>query len=162
MANNKIFLPHNPVLNFNVKKNNIAWLETFVFLYMFFGEPAVHFSQFFPLLPLTEVSPWPSAIPDGNPQGDRQSAVGWGDAGFEPGTAGQQSGALPLSHHASLETHRCCRLLKKIADNKLHFFCCLFQAFQNKKFIFNIFYIYVYNEMKFVPIKKLQILFPSA
>ncbi len=29
------------------------------------------------------------------------SAVGWGDAGFEPGTAGQQSGALPLSHHAS-------------------------------------------------------------
>ncbi len=24
------------------------------------------------------------------------------DAGFEPGTAGQQSGALPLSHHASL------------------------------------------------------------
>jgi hypothetical protein len=69
---------------------------------MFFGKPAVHFSQFFPLLPLTEVSPRPSAIPDGNPPGDRQSAVGWGDAGFEPGTAGQQSGALPLSHHASL------------------------------------------------------------
>ncbi len=73
----------------------------FFFLYMFFGEPAVHFSQFFPLLPLTEVSPRPSAIPDGNPPGDSQSAVGWGDAGFEPGTAGQQSGALPLSHHAS-------------------------------------------------------------
>jgi hypothetical protein len=28
--------------------------------------------------------------------------VGWGDTGFEPGTAGQQSGTLPLSHHASL------------------------------------------------------------
>jgi hypothetical protein len=68
---------------------------------MFFDEPAVHFSQFFPLLPLTEVSPRPSAIPDGNPPGDGQSAVGWGDAGFEPGTAGQQSGALPLSHHDS-------------------------------------------------------------
>jgi hypothetical protein len=68
---------------------------------MFFGEPAVHFSQFFPLLPLTEVSPRPSAIPDGNPPGVSQSAVGWGDAGFEPGTEGQQSGALPLSHHAS-------------------------------------------------------------
>jgi hypothetical protein len=27
--------------------------------------------------------------------------VGRGDAGFEPGTAGQQSGALPLSYHAS-------------------------------------------------------------
>jgi hypothetical protein len=59
------------------------------FLYMFFGEPAVHFSQFFPLLPLTEVSPRPSAIPGGNPPGDGQSAVGWGDTGFEPGTAGQ-------------------------------------------------------------------------
>jgi hypothetical protein len=66
---------------------------------MFFGEPAVHFSQFFPLLPLTEVRPQPSAIPGGNPSGDGQSAVGWGDAGFEPRTAGQQSGALPLSHH---------------------------------------------------------------
>ncbi len=73
----------------------------FFFLYVFFGEPAVHFSQFFPLLPLTEVSPRPSAIPDGNPPVDSQSVVGWGDAGFEPGTAGQQSGALPLSHHAS-------------------------------------------------------------
>jgi hypothetical protein len=76
---------------------------TFFFsLYAFFGEPVVHFSQFFPLLPLTEISPWPSAIPGGNPPGDGQSAVGWGDTGFEPGTAGQQSGALPLSHHASL------------------------------------------------------------
>jgi hypothetical protein len=74
---------------------------------MFLGEPAVHFSQYFPLLTLTEVSPQPSAIPGGNPPGDGQSAVGWGDDGFEPGTAGQQtagqqSGALPLSHHASL------------------------------------------------------------
>jgi hypothetical protein len=74
---------------------------------MFFGEPAVHFSQFFPLLPLTEVSPQPSAIPDGNPLGDSQSAVGWGDAGFEPGTAGQQSGALhciAIAANMTLET----------------------------------------------------------
>ncbi len=40
--------------------------------------------------PSTEVSPQPSAIRGGNPLGDWQSAVGWGDAGFEPGTAGQQ------------------------------------------------------------------------
>jgi hypothetical protein len=26
--------------------------------------------------------------------------VGWGDAGFEPDAAGQQSYVLPLSHHA--------------------------------------------------------------
>ncbi len=38
---------------------------------------------------LTEVSPQPSAIQGGNPPGDWPSAVGWGDAGFEPGTAGQ-------------------------------------------------------------------------
>jgi hypothetical protein len=51
-------------------------------------------------LPLTEVSSQPSAIPGGNPPEDWQLAVGWGDAGFEPGTAVQQSGTLPLSHHA--------------------------------------------------------------
>jgi hypothetical protein len=28
--------------------------------------------------------------------------VGWGDVILEPGTAGQQSGTLPLSHHAFL------------------------------------------------------------
>ncbi len=33
----------------------------------------------------------PSAIPGGNPPGDWQSAVGWGDTGFKPGTAEQQS-----------------------------------------------------------------------
>ncbi len=55
--------------------------------------------EFSPLSPLTEVSSQPSAIPGGNPPGDWQSAVGWGDAGFESGTAGQQSGVLPLSHH---------------------------------------------------------------
>jgi hypothetical protein len=86
---------------FMVNPNPHCCDHIFFFLYMFFGEPAVHFSEFFPLLPLTEVSPRPSAIPDGNPSGDSQSAVGWGDAGFEPGTAGQQSSALPLSHHAS-------------------------------------------------------------
>ncbi len=58
--------------------------------------------EFSPLLPLTEYSLQLSAIPGGNPPGDWQSVVGWGDKGFEPGTAGQQSGALPLSHHASL------------------------------------------------------------
>jgi hypothetical protein len=58
------------------------------------------FSSFSPLLPLTEVSSQPSAIPGGNPPGDWQSVVGWGDARFEPGTAVQQSGTLPLSHHA--------------------------------------------------------------
>jgi hypothetical protein len=57
----------------------------FFFLYMFLANQR----SIFPLLPLTEVSPQPSAIPGGNPPGDWQSAAGWGDAGFEPGTAGQ-------------------------------------------------------------------------
>jgi hypothetical protein len=79
----------------------------FFFLYIFFlANQRSIFHNFFPLLPLTEVSPQPSAIPDGNPPRDSQSAVGWGDAGFEPGTAGQQSGALPLSHHASQHYHQ--------------------------------------------------------
>jgi hypothetical protein len=82
--------------------------------FMFFGEPAVHFLQFFPLLPLIEVSPRPSAIPVGNPPGDGQSAVGWGVAGFEPGTAGQQSGALPLSHHASPLSHHAVDNLERL------------------------------------------------
>ncbi len=59
---------------------------------MFFGEPTVHFfPNFFPLSPLTEVSPQPSTIPGGNPPEGWQSAVGWGDTGFELGTAGQLS-----------------------------------------------------------------------
>jgi hypothetical protein len=33
-------------------------------------------------LSLTEISQQPSAIPGGNPPGDWQSDVGWGDAGF--------------------------------------------------------------------------------
>ncbi len=61
---------------------------------MFFGIFVI-----FSLSPLTEVSSQASAIPGGNPPGDWQSAVGWVDGGFEPGTAGQQSSALPLSHH---------------------------------------------------------------
>ncbi len=52
-------------------------------------------------MPLTEVSPQLSTILGGNPPGDWQSAVGWGDAGFKPGNAGLQPGTLPLSHHAS-------------------------------------------------------------
>jgi hypothetical protein len=59
--------------------------------------------NFSPLSPLTEVSLQPSAIPDGNPAEDWQSAVGWGDARFKHSTAGQQSGALPLSYHTSLK-----------------------------------------------------------
>jgi hypothetical protein len=57
------------------------------------------------LLTLTKVSSQLSAIPGGNPPGDRQSAVGKGDAGFEPGTAGQQSGAPPRlpPHHGFLK-----------------------------------------------------------
>jgi hypothetical protein len=37
-------------------------------------------------------------------QPTRRLAVscGLGDAGFEPGTTGQQSGALPMNHYASL------------------------------------------------------------
>ncbi len=72
------------------------------FLYVFWGTSGYFIVIFFsPLSRLTEVSPQPSAIPGGNPPQDWQSAMDWGDAGFKPGTAGQQSGALPLSHHAS-------------------------------------------------------------
>jgi hypothetical protein len=68
----------------------------------FFANQRFIFGIFASLLLLTEVSPQPSAYPGSNPPGDWQSAVGWGDTGFEPGTAGNQSGALPLSYHASL------------------------------------------------------------
>jgi hypothetical protein len=74
----------------------------FFFSLYVFGEPAVHFRNF--LLCFPSQSSACSQVPSqgGNPLGDWESAVGWGDAGFEPGTAGQQSGALPLSYHASL------------------------------------------------------------
>jgi hypothetical protein len=83
-----------------------AWIRRVNFCFFFslyiFGEPAVHFSYFSPLSLFTEVSLQQSAIPGGNPPGDWQSAVGWGDTGLEPGTVGQQSSVLPLSQRASL------------------------------------------------------------
>jgi hypothetical protein len=79
----------------------ITCKHTFFSLYVF-GEPAVHFRIFFLCCPSQRSAR--SQVPSlgGNPPGHWQSAVGWGDAGFEPGTAGQQPGALPLSYHASL------------------------------------------------------------
>jgi hypothetical protein len=72
-----------------------------------FGEPAVDFCNFFLCCP-SQRSPR-SQVPSlgGNPPGDWQSAVGWGDAGFKPGTAGQQPDALQLSYHASLPANLC-------------------------------------------------------
>ncbi len=84
--------------------NTYPWFYFFSFICFWANQRSIY-HNFFPLLPLTEVSPRPSDIPGGNPPGDGQSAVGWGDAGFEPGTAAQQSGALPLSHHASQLSH---------------------------------------------------------
>jgi hypothetical protein len=67
-------------------KRETVLRNNFFSLYVF-GEPADPFSQFSPLLPLTEVSPQASAIPGGNSPGDWQSPVGWGETGFETGTA---------------------------------------------------------------------------
>jgi hypothetical protein len=75
-------------------------LNTYSF-FMFSTNQQFIFNSFLLCCHLTEVSSQPSAIPGGNPPGDRQWAVGWWVAGLEPGTAGQQSGALPLSHNAS-------------------------------------------------------------
>jgi hypothetical protein len=52
--------------------------------------------------------------------------VGWEDTGFEPRTAGQQSGVLPLSYHASLIELPCLHNIvkrnkkgKNLTDKKL-------------------------------------------
>ncbi len=78
----------------------VQFLFFFFSLYVF-GEQAVNFRNFFLCCPSQRSAR--SQVPSlgGNPPGDWQSAVGWGDAGFEPGTAGQQPGALSLSYHAS-------------------------------------------------------------
>jgi hypothetical protein len=68
---------------------------------MFLGNQRFIFRDFFLCCPSQRSAH--SQVPSlgGNPPGEWQSAVGRGDAGFEPGTAGQQPGALPLSYHAS-------------------------------------------------------------
>jgi hypothetical protein len=58
----------------------------FFFLYMFLANQQFISHNLFHLSPLTEVSPQLSAISGGNPPDNWQSAMGWGDAGFEPGT----------------------------------------------------------------------------
>jgi hypothetical protein len=77
-------------------------VKFFFFLCMFLGNQRFIFRNFFLCCPSQRSAR--SQVPSlgGNPPGDWQSAVGWGDAEFEPGTAGQQPGALPLSYHASL------------------------------------------------------------
>jgi hypothetical protein len=63
------------------------------FIFLIFPSVAPHRGQ-----PAAKYHPrWQPNLPEG-----WQSAVGWGDARFKLGTAGQQSGALPLSHHASM------------------------------------------------------------
>ncbi len=77
--------------------------KTFFFLCFWLTSSSffVIFSSFVP----HRGQPAAKCHPSGNLPGDWQSAVGWGDTGFEPRTAGQQSGVLPLSHHASRSSH---------------------------------------------------------
>ncbi len=89
--------------------------KNFFSLYVF-GEPAVHFRNFFLCCPSQRSAR--SQVPSlgGNPPGDWQSAVGWGDAGFEPGTAGQQPGAQrKIAWHMAGET--CYRWQKSAAQS---------------------------------------------
>ncbi len=83
-----------------VRANFFVPTVQFFFSVYVFGEPAVHFRNFSLCCPSQRSAR--SQVPSlgGNPPGDWQSAVGWGDVGFEPGTAGQQPGVLPLSYHA--------------------------------------------------------------
>jgi hypothetical protein len=71
--------------------------------YISFANPKLHEAkQFSKILSKSlDSSLQPRAISGDNPPDDQLSAVSWGDTGFKPGTAGHQSGALPLSHHAS-------------------------------------------------------------
>jgi hypothetical protein len=80
--------------------NQHLLLSIFFSLYVF-GEPGFISHNFL----LCHPSRGQPAIPGGNSPEDWQSTVGWGDAVFEPRTAGQQSDALPLSHHASPSWH---------------------------------------------------------
>jgi hypothetical protein len=89
-----ITVHHSSHFPFAAQDSPVQYSTVFFFFICFW-----HFHNFL-LSPLTEVSPQQSAIPGGNPPEDWQSAVSWGGAGFEPGTAGLQSAVLPLSHHA--------------------------------------------------------------
>jgi hypothetical protein len=75
--------------------------KDFFFLCMFLANQRFIFCNFLLCCPLQRSARSQVPSQGGNPPGDWQSAVGWGDAGFEPWTAGQQSGMLPLSYHAS-------------------------------------------------------------
>jgi hypothetical protein len=68
---------------------------------MFLVKQQLIFRNFSRLLPLTEVSPQLNAIPVATHL-EIDSQLWMEETGFEPRTAGQQSGLLPLSYHASL------------------------------------------------------------
>ncbi len=86
----------------SVEMGTVVKNNDFFFFVCFWGTSG-SFCSFFLCCPSQRSAR--SQVPSlgGNPPGDWQSVVGWGDAGFEPGTAGQQPGTLPLSYHASQE-----------------------------------------------------------
>jgi hypothetical protein len=95
------------LLSSNYTTDIHIWGLSFFFFICFWQSSGSFFIIF------SSVTPHRGQPAGGNPPDDWQSALGWDDAGFEPGTEGQQSGALPLSHHASLGAFwedACCRL----------------------------------------------------
>jgi hypothetical protein len=82
-----------------------------------FGEPVVHFRNFFPLLPLTEVSPQPSSIPRWQPPRRLTVSCGLGrrrirtrDCRTTAWCATIELPCLPLSYHASRLSYHASRL----------------------------------------------------
>jgi hypothetical protein len=83
--------------------NNTAWyvhvhIRTYTYICMYVSYTAsfnydvwISFFVLCKFLANQRVISQPSAISGGRPLEDWQSAVGWGDAGFEPGAAGQQT-----------------------------------------------------------------------
>jgi hypothetical protein len=83
--------------------------------------------------------PAPSAVPGGNPPEDGQSAVGWVDAGYEPGTTQEyqpnrptllrsvsQMGPLPYTQYSVVsfkQTHSTSRfsLLRNVNQSRYHY-----------------------------------------
>jgi hypothetical protein len=90
----------NEVTFFTKECNKSLVIHYLIYLFMLLENQRFIFVTFSSVAP-HRGQPQPSAISSGNPPGDWQSAMGWGDAMFELGTAGKQSGALPLNHHAS-------------------------------------------------------------
>jgi hypothetical protein len=101
---------------FTLIENNEEYLRLVLVLFfsLIFYMDIRPFLCYGSLVAAQKASPKRCAITSGKPPGACQFAEGWGDAGFEAGTAEPQPGALPMRHRIIEKSYMYCMYIQDI------------------------------------------------